>query len=153
MRIAALLVALGAVGCGNYNPVGDAETKPRQLEAQQIAWSALGMTSEPSRIYWVQGDRLDCADGKGWTGPGGYCVGGLTWDEFDWSDVAWWPGSTFSDEPVDDPAQCDRCMVHEMAHVAAWLRYGDGSGRHRDELFAHGGLVDKANGALLSAGL
>jgi hypothetical protein len=152
MRWVALLVAVTAVGCADYSPEGSDTVKPGQPEAQRIAWDAFGMPGEPSRVYWVEGDALDCAGGTGWIVGKSQCIGGRTWDEFDWSDVAWWPSMKFSDGPVEDPANCDSCMVHEMGHVAAWLKFHDVGG-HRAEVFAPGGWVDKANAALADAGL
>lgn len=122
-----------------------------QERALKIVWQDMfGMDPALApQIVWVRHDQLNCANGNGWKVkpippniPG--CVAGLYVPDLNMAMVAW---------PREAWSVSDTAFAHELAHALFWYYYGSSDAPHASELFAPGGLVEKANAALKAVGL
>lgn len=103
----ALALALALAGC--YGPQGDPTPLPRQAEAVQLVWSALGQTKAPPPVYWR---RDKCYVPNGVYGVWPTC-------QFDSGNAGvFLPYFVEVGAPIPGYSIKDTALAHELLHAA-----------------------------------
>lgn len=136
-----LMALLLLQGCASWFrarlPVHD-----RQAEAQRIVWEVYGRKEPPPTVYWTA-PTCTSSTGKLGFGPsrGGGCLAGATYVPYAVT-VVWVEGMTYSESG----------FAHEHLHAALMLD-GMDDPDHLLSVWKAGGLLERANHALVLAGL
>lgn len=143
-------VLLLTVGCTGYETADpdDYVKILNQDDATAIIWhDSFHSTDLPPAVSWIEGDKLDCADGHGWVytykDDPPVCVAGLYSYQHNLAEVSWWDGAVFS----------KTALAHELCHAYDYLTNGTDDPKHLGPCFTTGGMVDQANERLRAHGL
>lgn len=136
-----LLAALLISACGA--PSEPLARKDHQDEATRIVWNEIfHEEGPPPDIEWLEGDILNCGNGRGWMADH-ECYGGMFWFNRWFAQVAWFEGARFS----------TTAFAHELCHAHNNTLSGDDDGDHNGPCYVPGGLVDIASDRLFDEGL
>lgn len=113
--------------------------------AEAIAVAARAMNLDPATVgavSWVVG---------GMRRPSGEPIAGAAIGCDLW--IEWWGAWDTSGASKDGPAISYTALAHEIAHCALWMQGDEDASHERPDWWGTGGMVERANAALVDAGL
>lgn len=146
-----ILVVLMVVGCAAQSESGFEAalhemrdvTLAHAADAARIVESQMEIPPGTLETHWVLGVMP--------IAPGGETIAGVAIDCELW--VSWWGAQWLSGSSTDGPTISHTAFAHEAAHCALFLRGEDDPNHTRNDWWGAGGAVERAQGALVAAGL